>query len=386
MAKQDYYQTLGVPHNASEAEIKKAYRRLAMKYHPDRNPGNKEAETKFKEIKEAYEILSDSQKRSAYDQFGHAGVDPNMHAGRGGGAQGFDFGDIGDIFGDIFGDAFGGGRRGQAGAHRGQRAQRGSDLIYNLELDLEDAVHGTTVQIRIPTLVACDECGGSGARKGTGPTTCRTCNGTGHVRMQKGFFIVQQTCPNCRGQGQVISDPCSKCHGQGRLQQHKTLSVKIPAGVDKGDRIRLAGEGEAGEHGGSPGDLYVQIHLRPHPLFTREGNNLYSEIPINFVLAALGGELDIPTLEGKVKLKIPSETQSGQLFRLRGKGVKATRHGETGDLYCKAAVETPVRLSREQKELLQQFGNSLETGGDHHSPKARAWFAGVQRFFERLKS
>ncbi|MGB6977120.1 MAG: molecular chaperone DnaJ [Gammaproteobacteria bacterium] len=383
MAKQDFYQILDLPRNASEAEIKKAYRRLAMKYHPDRNPGNKEAEAKFKEAKEAYEILSDSRKRSAYDQFGHAGVDPNMRGAGGAGAQGFDF-DISDIFGDIFGEVFSGGRA--AGERRSQRPQRGTDLIYNLELDLEDAVHGTTVQIRVPTLVTCDECGGSGAKKGTGPTTCRTCNGVGQVRMQKGFFTVQQTCPNCRGQGQVISDPCGKCHGQGRVQQRKTLSVKIPAGVDNGDRIRLPGEGEAGDHGAPPGDLYVQVHLRPHPLFTREGNNLYSEIPVNFVLAALGGELDIPTLEGKVKLKIPPETQSGQLFRLRGKGVKSVRSGETGDLYCKAVVETPVRLGREQKEALQHFGASLEATGDHHSPKAKAWFEGVHRFFERLKT
>jgi molecular chaperone DnaJ len=389
MAKQDYYQTLDLPRNASEAEIKKAYRRLAMKFHPDRNPGNKEAEAKFKEAKEAYEILSDSQKRAAYDQFGHAGIDPNMR-GRGGAgpsAQGFDFNDIGDIFGDIFGDVFGGGRAGSAGGgRRTPQPHRGSDLVYNLELDLEDAVHGTTVQIRVPTLINCDECNGSGAKKGSGPTTCRTCGGAGQVRMQKGFFTVQQTCPNCRGQGQVISDPCSKCHGQGRLQQRKTLSVKIPAGVDNGDRIRLPGEGEAGEHGAGAGDLYVQVHLRAHPLFTREGNNLYSEIPVSFGLAALGGELDIPTLDGRVKLKIPPETQTGQLFRLRGKGVKSVRNGETGDLYCKTAVETPIRLNREQKELLQHFGESLEASGDHHAPKAKAWFEGVRKFFDRLKT
>lgn len=372
--KRDYYETLGVSRNSSEAEIKKAYRKLAMKYHPDRNPGDHEAEVKFKEVKEAYEVLTDDRKRAAYDQFGHAGVN------QGAGAQGFDFGDIGNIFGDIFGDIFGMGRGGQS------RAQRGADLAYNLELSLEQAVHGTTVQIRIPAWSKCKVCDGSGARSGSAPTNCRTCGGVGQVRIQQGFFTVQQTCPTCRGNGQVISDPCNACHGQGRVQEQKTLSVKIPAGVDTGDRIRLSGEGEAGMHGAPAGDLYVQIRIKPHAIFTREGNDLYCEVPVSFIVAALGGELDVPTLEGDVKLKIPAETQSGKMFRLRSKGVKAMRGSATGDLFCKVLVETPVNLTREQKDLLQQFGESLARGGEKHSPQAKGWFEGVKKFFESLKS
>ena len=306
MSKRDYYEVLGVSKNASEADLKKAYRRAAQKHHPDRNPDNKEAEEKFKECKEAYEILNDSQKRAAYDQFGHAGVDPSMGGGRGHpGAGGFN-----DIFGDVFGDIFGGGRGG------GQRVYRGSDLRYNLEMSLEDAVAGTEVKIRVPTLVACGECDGSGAKKGSSPTTCTTCGGHGQVRMQQGFFSVQQTCPHCQGSGTTINDPCTKCRGKGRVQERKTLSVKVPAGVDTGDRIRLAGEGEAGESGGPPGDLYVQVQIKPHPIFQREENNLFCEVPISFVTAALGGELEVPTLGGKVSLKITAETQSGKVFRL----------------------------------------------------------------------
>lgn len=312
MAKRDYYEILGVNKNASEAEIKKAYRRLAMKYHPDRNAGDagEDAEVKFKEAKEAYEVLADAQKRATYDQFGHAGVDPSMGGGYGGGNANFS-----DIFGDVFGDIFGGGRGGGGGS----RVHRGADLRYNLQLSLEDAVAGTTVKIRVPTLIKCDVCAGSGAKKGSSPKTCDTCGGHGQVRMQQGFFSVQQTCPRCHGKGTMIDDPCSSCHGQGRVQEHKTLSVKVPPGVDSGDRIRLAGEGEAGESGGPPGDLYVQVAVKPHDIFSREDNHLYCEVPISFAIAALGGELEVPTLNGKVMLKIPPGTQTGRLFRMRGK-------------------------------------------------------------------
>jgi molecular chaperone DnaJ len=379
MAKRDYYEILGLSRNASDAEIKKAYRRLAMKHHPDRNPGDEAAEEQFKEAKEAYEILSDARRRAAYDQFGHAGVDPAMAAGGAGFGAG---GSFSDIFGDIFGDIFSGGGGGRPGA--GGRVFRGADLRYNLELGLEEAVHGTTVKIRVPTMALCETCEGSGARKGTSPTTCSTCGGHGQVRMQQGFFSVQQTCPRCRGTGRMIADPCPDCHGQGRVQEHKTLSVKVPSGVDEGDRIRLVGEGEAGEKGGPPGDLYVQIRVREHPIFKREENDLFCEVPISFVTAALGGELEVPTLDGRVVLKIPPETQSGKLFRLRGKGVRSVRGGQTGDLLCRVAVETPVNLTKEQKELLRQFEATMGSD-DRHSPQATSWLDGVKKFFEGMK-
>lgn len=372
MAKRDYYEILEVSKNASEAEIKKAFRRLAMKYHPDRNPDDKESEAKFKEAKEACEVLLDNRKRSAYDQFGHAGVDPSM-----GGAHGFDVGDIFGDISDIFGDIFGGGRK---------RPQRGSDLIYNLELSLEEAVHGKTVEIKVPTWVGCETCNGSGAKPGTGPTSCKSCEGIGQVRVQHGFFTVQQTCPNCHGRGSIIQNPCSSCRGQGRVQQNKTLSVKIPAGVDTGDRVRLSGEGEAGGQGAPSGDLYVQVHIKNHPIFIRDGSDLHCEVPIDFVVAALGGEFEVPTLDGKVMLKIPSETQSGKLFRLRGKGVKSARTSRTGDLFCKVVVETPVNLNHTQKELLQQFADSLKSGGEKHNPRSKSWFDGVKKFFEGMTS
>lgn len=376
MAKRDYYEVLGVERSADEREIKKAYKRLAMKFHPDRNPDNPEAEEKFKEAKEAYEILTDAQKRAAYDKFGHAGVDPNQ-AGPGGFGGGADFG---DVFGDIFGDIFGGGRR-------SQRAARGADLRYNMELTLEEAVRGVTKEIKVPTLVECDECHGSGAKSGTSAQTCPTCHGSGQVQMRQGFFAVTQSCPHCHGKGKIITDPCRKCHGEGRVQKTKTLSVKIPAGVDTGDRIRLSGEGEAGEFGAPAGDLYVQVHVKDHPIFVREGNNLYCEIPISFTTAALGGEVAVPTLDGKVMLKIPSETQTGRMFRLRGKGVKSLRSGAEGDLLCKAVVETPVKLSDEQKELLRQLEESLNGSGmKTHKPKAEGFFEGVKRFFDDLTS
>ncbi len=378
MSKRDYYEVLGASKNASEAELKKAYRRAAQKYHPDRNPDDKEALEKFKECKEAWEVLGDSQKRAAYDQFGHAGVDPSMRGGYGPGAAGA--GSFNDIFGDVFGDIFGGGRGGRGG----QRVYRGSDLRYNLELSLEDAVAGTEVKIRIPTQVTCTDCGGSGAKKGSQPKTCTTCGGHGQVRMQQGFFSLQQTCPHCQGSGTVISDPCNTCHGKGRVQERKTLSVKVPAGVDTGDRIRLAGEGEAGENGGPPGDLYVQIQVKEHPIFRRDENNLYCEVPISIVTAALGGELEVPTLNGRVNLKIPPETQTGKMFRMRGKGVKPVRGGAVGDLICRVSVETPVNLTHKQKDLLKQLSSEMESGGSRHSPQATSWLDGVKKFFDGL--
>ncbi|GGJ08762.1 molecular chaperone DnaJ [Halopseudomonas pertucinogena] len=375
MAKRDYYEVLGVERGASEAELKKAYRRLAMKYHPDRNPDDKEAEEKFKEANEAYEILTDANKRAAYDQYGHAGVDPNMGAGAGG----FGGGNFSDIFGDVFGDIFGGGRGGRSSV------QRGSDLRYTLELDLEEAVRGTTVTIKVPTLVGCKTCDGSGAKKGTSPTTCTTCGGHGQVRMQQGFFAVQQTCPRCHGTGQMITDPCRDCHGQGRVEEHKTLSVKVPPGVDSGDRIRLAGEGEAGVNGGPTGDLYVVVSVREHKIFQRDGKNLYCEVPISFADAALGGELEVPTLDGRVKLKIPEGTQTGKLFRLRGKGVVPVRGGAPGDLLCRVVLETPVNLTRRQRELLGELRDTLQAEGSNQSPRAKSWFEGVKNFFEDMK-
>jgi molecular chaperone DnaJ len=376
MAKEDYYQTLGVARNASDGDIKKAFRRLAMKYHPDRNADNPKAEEQFKKIKEAYDILSDEKKRSAYDQFGHAGVDPSM----GGGGFGAGADSFSDIFSDVFGDIFGGSRRGGGRS----RVQRGSDLRYNLELSLEEAVAGAEVKIRVPTMVSCGECGGSGARKGTSPTTCSTCHGHGVVRIQQGFFAVQQTCPTCHGSGQQVRDPCRACQGQGRIQENKTLSVKVPAGVDTGDRIRLTGEGEAGVAGGPAGDLYVQIQVRDHPIFTRDGANLHCEVPISFPTACLGGDLEVPTLNGKVMLKIPPETQTGRLFRLRGKGVKPVRGGEVGDLLCRVRVEVPVSLTKEQTDLIQKLEESLNGGGSRHSPQAHGWFDGVKKFFDGM--
>ena len=373
MSKRDYYEVLGVDRDAAEGDIKKAYRRVAMKYHPDRNPDDPDADMKFKEATEAYDILMDAEKRAAYDRFGHAGVDPNMGGG------GFGGGNFSDIFGDVFGDIFGGGRGGRGGP------QRGSDLRYTLDISLEDAVRGTTVEIKVPSLSTCEKCDGSGARKGSSPTTCGTCGGVGQVRMQQGFFQVQQTCPTCRGRGKTISDPCPACRGQGRVEKTRKLSVKVPPGVDTGDRIRLSGEGEAGPDGGPPGDLFVQMSVRQHNIFERDGKNLYCEVPITFVTAALGGELEVPTLDGRVKLKIPPETQTGKLFRLRGKGVKPVRGGSVGDLLCRAVVETPVHLNKEQKALLQQFEKSLGQDGHAQSPRQSSWFEGVKNFFEDMK-
>ncbi|HTN32391.1 MAG TPA: molecular chaperone DnaJ [Marinobacter sp.] len=375
MAKRDYYEILGVSRSADEKEIKRAYRKLAMKYHPDRNPEDADAENKFKEASEAYEILADQSKRAAYDQFGHAGVSGQAGGrGFGGGAS------FSDIFGDVFGDIFGGGGGGRA------RNARGADLRYTLELDLEEAVKGKTVQIQIPGHRECTRCDGSGAEKGSSPETCGTCKGMGQVRMQQGFFTVQQACPTCRGSGQVIKNPCNECHGQGRVREEKTLSVKVPPGVDTGDRIRLSGEGEMGADGGSSGDLYVQISVREHSIFTRDGRNLYCEVPISIVDASLGGELEVPTLDGRVKLKIPAETQTGKLFRLRNKGVSPVRGGVAGDLLCRVIVETPVNLTKRQKELLVELQKTLDAdSGTNHAPKKATWFKGVKSFFDEMK-
>ena len=374
MSKRDFYEILGVDKGADAKEVKRAYRKLAMKYHPDRNPDDKDADAKFKEATEAYEILSDQQKRAAYDQYGHAGVDGSAGQGGFGGGSG----NFSDIFGDVFGDIFGGGGGGRGGRNG---PQRGSDLKYNLELTLEQAVKGAEVKIRVPTLVNCDTCDGSGAKDGSTPTTCNTCHGQGQVRMQQGFFSVQQACPTCRGQGTIIKDPCGSCHGQGVKEETKTLNVKVPAGVDNGDRIRLSGEGEAGTRGGPAGDLYVETHIKAHSIFERDGRNLYCDVPISIADAALGGEIEVPTLDGRVNLKIPAETQSGKLFRLRGKGVVPVRGGATGDLLCRVMVETPVKLTEHQKKILKDFQASLK-GGDKHSPKKKTWFDNVKTFFE----
>jgi molecular chaperone DnaJ len=373
MAKRDYYKVLDLNRSATEAEIKKAYRRLAMKLHPDRNPHDHETEEKFKEVKEAYEVLSDAQKRATYDQFGHAGVEASS---RGGGADPRDA--FGDIFGDVFGDIFGGGRRGRS------QVFRGADLRYELELDLEQAVFGDTVNLDFATLGECEECKGTGSAKGSKPVNCETCHGAGQVRMQQGFFTVQQTCPRCQGRGQVVSDPCGKCRGQGRVRKQKTLSVKVPAGVDSGDRIRLGGEGEAGRNGGPTGDLYVEVRVREHAIFERDGAHLSCEVPISFKTATLGGSIEVPTLDGDVTIKIPSETQSGRVFRLREKGIKPVRGGQTGDLFCRVVVETPVSLTREQKELLVEFDESLRSDTKRHHPREESWLDGVKRFFTSL--
>ncbi|HVS25461.1 MAG TPA: molecular chaperone DnaJ [Gammaproteobacteria bacterium] len=374
MSKRDYYEVLGVGRDAAEADIKKAYRRLAMKHHPDRNPGIPEAEASFKEAKEAYEALSDAEKRAAYDRFGHAGV---------GGAQGMGGGfssaeAFSDIFGEVFGDIFGGGRRGRS------QVFRGADLRYELELSLEQAVAGDSIDLDLKTQVECTRCSGQGAEPGSSPVTCKTCGGAGQVRVAQGFFSIQQTCPHCGGSGSMIERPCRECSGRGRVRKLKTLKVKVPAGVDGGSRIRLSREGEAGRNGGPPGDLYVDITVREHPIFTREGQHLSCEVPVSFATAALGGSVDVPTLDGNVVLKVPPETQSGSVFRLRGKGVRSVRAHGVGDLFCRVQVETPVSLSAEQKQTLRTFEESIQREGSRHNPRARSWFDGVKEFFERM--
>lgn len=374
MAKRDYYEVLGVAKNATEDDIKKAYRKLAMKYHPDRNPGSKAAEDSFKEGKEAYEMLSDPQKREAYDRYGHAGVDPNMGGGGFGGS-----GSFADAFGDIFGDIFGQSARGGRG---GPQVYRGADLRYNLEITLDQAAHGFDTSIRVPSWDSCDTCHGSGAKPGTSPTTCTTCGGHGQVRMQQGFFSIQQTCPKCHGSGKIIPEPCPTCSGAGRIKRNKTLEVKIPAGIDDGMRIRSSGNGEPGMNGGPPGDLYVEIHIKQHAVFQRDGDDLHCEMPISFARAALGGEIEVPTLNGKVSFPVPEGTQSGKTFRLRGKGIKGVRSGYPGDLFCHVVVETPVKLTDKQKELLREFDQLTVEGGARHSPQSKSWKDKVKEFFE----
>jgi molecular chaperone DnaJ len=376
-SEDDFYALLGVARSASPEEIKKAYRRKAMKLHPDRNPDDEQAEKQFKQVKEAYEILSDPQKRQAYDQYGKAGVQGGP-GGPGAGAHGF--GDMGDMFGDIFGDIFGGGGR---GGQRQQQAQRGDDLGYELALTLEEAVHGVEKTIKVPTYVGCATCDGSGAKAGSKPVTCATCGGAGQVQMRHGFIAVQQACPECHGQGRVIKDPCVDCHGAGRKRTVKSLQVRVPAGVDEGSRIRLSGEGEAGMHGAGAGDLYVQIKLRPHAIFKRRGLDLYAQIPVDFATAALGGEVAVPTLSGEVTLKIPAETQTGKAFRLRGKGVKEIRGARTGDLLCEVQIETPIKLNDKQKALLRDFQDAIEADSKNHSPKSKGWFDAVRDFFNQ---
>ncbi|MBL0163292.1 MAG: molecular chaperone DnaJ [Xanthomonadales bacterium] len=372
--KRCYYEILSIERTASDDEVKKSFRRLAMKCHPDRCPDDPAAQERFKEAKEAYEILADAQKRAAYDQYGHAAFE-----GGAGGRGGFN-GDVGDIFGDIFSDIFG-----MGGAARG-RPRRGSDLRYLMELDLEEAVFGIEKKIEVPTLVACAKCDGSGSEDGK-TSTCATCRGHGRVRMQNGIFSVQQTCPHCAGAGKTVANPCHDCKGEGRVNDERSLEVKIPAGVDNGDRIRLSGQGEAGPAGTVPGDLYVEVRVREHAIFTREGDDLYCEVPIRFGQAALGADLVVPTLGGEATVAIPAETQTGKLFRLRGKGVKSVRSGRTGDLLCRVVVETPVKLTPHQRELIAELETTFDgENAQTHSPRNRSWLDGVKQFWDRVTS
>lgn len=374
MSKRDYYEVLGVSRTVTEVELKTSFRRIAMKCHPDRCPDDPSAQEKFKEAKEAYEVLSDAQKRALYDQLGHKAFEGGV--GRGGGFQG----DVGDIFGDIFSDIFG-----MGGGGRG-RQRRGSDLVYRLEVDLEEAVFGIDKDIELQTLAECEKCNGSGSADGK-TSTCATCRGHGRVRMQNGVFSIQQACPHCGGSGKTISNPCGECRGEGRRHDERTLQVKVPAGVDNGDRIRLSGQGEAGPKGSVAGDLYVEIHVREHAIFQRDGDDLHCEAPLRFTQAALGAELKIPTLNGDATIVVPPETQTGRMFRLRGKGVKSVRSTRHGDLLCRVVVETPVKLTREQRELLEKFETTFE--GDEaaaHSPRTSSWLDGVKQFWDRVTS
>ena len=372
--KRDFYEILGVPKNASDDEIKKSYRKLAMKYHPDRNQGDAAAEVKFKEAKEAYEMLSDAEKRAAYDQYGHAGVDPNMRGAAGAGG----FGGFGESFGDIFGDIFGQARRQQGG---GRQVFRGNDLSYAMDITLEEAAAGKKTEIRIPSYDECDTCHGTGAKPGTSAKTCGTCQGQGVVQMRQGFFSVQQNCPHCRGSGKIISDPCSPCHGQGKVKRQKTLEISIPAGIDDGMRIRSTGNGEPGTNGGPPGDLYIEIRLQKHDVFQRDGDDLHCEVPISFTTAALGGEVTVPTLNGEAAIDLPDGTQTGKQFRLRGKGIKGVRASFPGDLYCHITVETPVKLTEHQRKLLKELDESLKKGGAKHSPTEAGWADKLKNLF-----
>lgn len=375
MAKKDYYDTLNVARNATDEEIKKSYRKLAMKYHPDRNQGGEDTEAKFKEVKEAYEMLSDPDKRAAYDQYGHAGVDPNGMGGGFGGGHPF-----GDAFGDIFGDIFGG--MGGRGGQRGPQVYRGSDLRYTMEISLEEAAKGKVTQIRVPSWDECDTCHGSGAEAGSKPETCPTCQGQGQVRMSQGFFSVQQTCPTCHGSGQHNPKPCKACHGQGKVKSNKTLEVNIPAGIEDGMRIRNAGKGEPGVNGGPAGDLFVEVHIKRHNVFERDGVDLHCTVPLSFATAAVGGDIEVPTLHGGASMSVPEGTQTGQTFRLRGKGMPHVRSASTiGDLYVHVTVEVPVKLTSEQKDLVRKLDESLKANGDKHSPQSKSWFDKVKEFF-----
>lgn len=369
MSKLDYYEVLSVTQTADDSELKQAYRKLAMKYHPDRNPDDHTAEEQFKLVSEAYEVLTDPQRREIYDRYGHEGLE---RIRGGGGGAGFG-GGFSDIFGDVFSDIFGGGRSGP---------RRGADLRYRIDLTLEQAVFGTTETIRIPTTQSCASCNGHGTADGKAPRECQTCHGAGQVRVQQGFFVLQQNCPACRGSGASVTDPCRSCRGAGQVRNEKTLEVKIPAGVDTGDRIRLNGEGEQGEKNAPAGDLYVQVQVKPHPWFERDGADLRCSVPVSFVTAALGGEMEVPTLAGSHTLKIPEATQSGKVFRLRGQGIKPVRGGAVGDLLCQLTVETPVNLTRQQKDTLRKFGETLEQGGSRHGPETASWLDKARAFFE----
>ena len=377
MAKRDYYETLGIARTASEAEIKTAFRKLAMQHHPDRNPGDKDCEHKFKELNEAYDVLKDGDKRAAYDRFGHAAFEH----GAGGAAHGFGA-DFATSFADIFEDLFGmGGRR---GGPRGQGRERGSDLRYNMEITLEEAYVGKEAQIRIPTSVTCEACSGTGAKAGTKPKACATCGGAGKIRHAQGFFTLERTCPTCQGRGQVIDDPCSACAGAGRVTRERTLSVNIPRGVEDGTRIRLAGEGEAGLRGGPSGDLYIFLSIAPHTLFQRDGADLHCRVPISMVTAALGGEFEVPAIDGgKARVKVPAGTQTGRRFRLSAKGMPVLRAKQMGDMYVQVAVETPQNLTKRQRELLGEF---QKLSSEDTQPESEGFFGRVKEFFDSLGS
>jgi len=383
MAKRDYYDILGVPRNAEEEDIKKAYRKLAMKHHPDRNQGDKAkvSEEKFKEAKEAYEMLTDPQKRAAYDQYGHAGVDPNMGGRGGAGPEGF--GGFAEAFGDIFGDIFGGAAAGAGGRRAGgQQVYRGNDLSYAMEITLEEAARGKDTQIRIPSWDTCETCKGSGAKPGTSPKTCTTCNGSGTVHMRQGFFSIQQTCPHCRGSGKIIPEPCTTCNGAGKIKKQKTLEVKIPAGINEGMRIRSAGNGEPGTNGGPSGDLYIEIRVKAHDIFERDGDDLHCTVPVGLTTVTLGGTIEVPTLGGNAEIDLPEGTQHGKTFRLRGKGIKGIRSSYPGDLYAHIAVETPVKITEHQRKLLKELDESFRKGGDRHSPNEKSWADRVKDLFK----
>lgn len=384
MAKRDYYDVLGVAKNASEDDIKKAYRKLAMKHHPDRNQGDgaKKSEEQFKEAKEAYEMLSDPQKRAAYDQYGHAGVDPNAGGFRPGGPGAEGFGGFAEAFGDIFGDIFGGGQGGGGRRPGGQQVYRGSDLSYAMEITLEEAANGKETQIRIPSWEECVTCHGSGAKPGSSAKTCPSCNGAGTVSMRQGFFSIQQTCPHCHGTGKIIPEPCITCHGQGKVKKNKTLEVKIPAGINEGMRIRSAGNGEPGTNGGPAGDLYIEIRIKQHEIFERDGDDLHCTVPVGMTTAALGSTIEVPTLGGKAEIELPEGTQHGKTFRLRGKGIKGVRSSYPGDLYCHVSVETPVKLTEHQRKLLRELDDSLSKSADRHSPNTKGWTNRVKDLFK----